>query len=303
MSKPVPAPARIGRHGFTLLELLVSITVLTLLLVILLSMVDTATKLWRTNENRVDAYREARAAINMIANDLASAYASNDPNLFFTQKDTDFTIPGTATEPGMDGRLFFLTSLPTEAQEEGKNKSDLCTVGYFLGFARTSLLSNGKDDPSLNLYRYFRSSGGDTSDSGTKIDNSTYLAMIGGDPIRKIPSGTLWVANKGAGTSSEVLAKNITGFEINAYSTSNSTATGLTPFTKSATTPVPDVVEIRLKALNNDTARRLKGNESAWKTANNPLTKQEERTFVVRVRIPGAAAVKVSPSPTPSPTP
>lgn len=289
MSKPVPA--RTGRHGFTLLELLVSITVLTLLLVILLSMVDTATKLWRTNENRVDAYREARAAINMIANDLASAYASSDPDLFFTQKDSNLTIAAAETEPGLDGSLFFLTALPSEAQggNATSDKGELCGVGYFLAYANTSILPRSKADKSLNLYRYFQGS------------DATFDALRGGTGLRKLVQDT--PPTTGATGNAEVLAKNITGFEINAYSTSNSTATGLTPFTKSSTTPVPDVVEIRLKALNNDTARRLKGNESAWKTANNPATKQEERTFVVRVRIPGAAAVKTTASPTPSPTP
>ncbi|MFV0415202.1 MAG: type II secretion system protein, partial [Chthoniobacterales bacterium] len=57
------SPRTLSRRGFTILELLVAITILSVLVVLLLSMLDNTTKLWRTNENRVESYREARAAL------------------------------------------------------------------------------------------------------------------------------------------------------------------------------------------------------------------------------------------------
>lgn len=306
------------REAFTLLELLVAMSVLALLLVLLLSMVNGATKLWKANENRVDSYREARAAINLIASDLASIYASpnanyvTDPNLktFYTQKDH---LPATPVSVrNMDGSLFFLTATPTGAQEQGKNASDLCTVGYYLGLDKTSL--TGKGTASYNLYRYFRSS------------DDTFKAMTKGMPAGSPPQNGDILAdvtidtsptNNNQGGSSEVLAKNITGFTVTPYTIPPPATLGGaygTPkkFDKSADTPLPDMIEITVTAISNETAKRFTtasgaADKALWENAASVTRKQNDRKFKVRIYLPGAAQVKkaslAAQFPTPSPTP
>ena len=65
-------------HAFTLIEMLVSMVVLALIVVAMMALVDSATKLWRDNEGRTDACREARAALVVMARDLRNAVAGTN---------------------------------------------------------------------------------------------------------------------------------------------------------------------------------------------------------------------------------
>ena len=264
--------------AFTMLELLVSMAVLSMLIVLLLSMVDNATKMWRLSENRVDAYREARAALNLIASDLASIYTSTNANFTYINR-APATVP--TMQPHLDGKLFFVTALPVGAQGVDQ-KSDLCTVGYFAGYDKTSL--TGKGEASMNLYRFFRPS------------NETFTALRTGD----IGDG-MSISTVPTFDDAEVLAKNITGFKVVAYSKDPTTAGKLITF-NSAITPMPDVLEITLNAISNDAAKRFTS-QSEWETTNSITHQQNVRTFTKRVVINRDASPTPTPSPTPSPTP
>ncbi len=257
--------------AFTMLELLVSMAVLSLLVVLLLSMVDNATKMWRLSENRVDAYREARAALNLIASDLASIYTSTNTNFTYINRAPAAVPP---TQSHLDGKLFFVTALPVNAQGANQ-KSDLCTVGYFAGYDKTSL--TGKGEASMNLYRFFRPS------------NDTFTALLTGDIGNGMSISTVPTSD-----DAEVLAKNITGFKVMAYSKDPTTVGKLTPFNQSATTPTPDVLEITLNAISNDAAKRLTS-QAEWETTNSITHQQNVRTFTKRVVLNRDA----SPTPTP----
>lgn len=270
------------RSAFTLLELLVAMSVLALLLILLLSMVSTATRLWKTNENRVDSYREARAAVNLIASDLAAIYPSPEQTYFYTQEDN---LPVTPVHvDDMDGSIFFLAATPADAQDTAKNKSDLCTIGYFLGYDKTSLTGNGT--PSYNLYRYFRSS----DDTFKAIATNNLLADV---TIDTSPTSV----------NAEVLAKNITGFKVKAYTIPPPPTPGATTtpvkFKKSADTPLPDIVEIEVTAINNDVAKRFGDNQSDWENPHSVTREQSDRIFKTRVYLNGAAQVKPTPVPAP----
>jgi prepilin-type N-terminal cleavage/methylation domain-containing protein len=278
MTPRLPFAAR-PRRAFSLLEVLVAMAVLSLVLVLLLSVTNNASKLWRANENRVDSYREARAAINTIADDLASLCVSTNTAYFAVTPESgaDADLPAVttgATTSGMNGKLFFLTALPADAQETGKNKSDLCTAGYFLAYDKTAL--TGKGVASYNLYRYFRSS------------DDTFTALKTGKPFTTVDTDTSSTSTQGA----EVLAKNITGFEVKPYTIDAANPEKLQPFQKSADTPVPDVIEITIKAINNEAAKRFGDQKSAWEDTGSLTRKQSERAFTTRILLPGAAGVK-----------
>lgn len=290
-----PSTAR-PRRAFSLLEVLVAMSVLSVLLLILLSMTNGASKLWRENENRVDSYREARAALNMLASDLASLHASTNTALFAVtpkngRNEDDHDLPtidptktNDAENAGMNGRIFFVTALPADAQEPGRNKSDLCAVGYFLAYDKTSL--TGKGSHTYNLYRCFRSS------------DDTFDDLKKGDGLKNLAPDT-----NPTSSNTEVLARNITGFKVKPY-TINADPSKLEDFTKSAQTPLPDMVEITIKAISNDAAKRFGPDDKAsWEDIHSLTRQQSERAFTTRVYLPGAAQVKTTPSPSPSPTP
>ncbi len=262
---PVPISA------FTILELLVAMAVMALLLVVLMNMVDSATKLWRTSENRVDSYREARAALGIIARDLQNTVSSTNMRFFAVNDSSAFgPLPDEAVknDTNMAGAVFFLSALPATAQAQGE-RSDVCRVGYFLAHGPTSMAPNSISR-TMNIYRYFSGS------------NATFSAIGNASSTTSPFSSNLTL------TSSEVelLARNVTRFTITPLTVGNGTVTA---FTQSTTTPVPDLLEISVTAINTDAARKLGNSRNAWIQTNAPpfpnVARPVEQTFTTRIRL------------------
>jgi hypothetical protein len=251
--------------------------VLSLLLVILASIVDSATKLWRQNENRVDSYREARAALNIISGDLQAAYFVREatpltPKFFLLNSESG--LPGTALPPSEAGNIMFVSALPHDSQDTAadKDKSDLCSIGYFLAYDSPTLNSSHR---SLNLYRYFRGS----DDTFLMIKSDTSISSGNGKPILTGPSGE------------EVLARNIVSLKIKAYIVDPNG--GLVkeytaqPDPTTGTVTPPSFIDIELTALNNEAAKRL-DSKSDWQNTSSVPYKTQARTFTTRVNLSNA---------------
>jgi prepilin-type N-terminal cleavage/methylation domain-containing protein len=248
--------------AFTLLELLVAMAVLAILVVMLMGLVTSATSLWRASENRVDAYREARAALSVMTRDLAALIPSANTNLFLINSNGAFTkaAPGAEKDVRRAGAAFFLAALPTNAQDSTNNRSDVCEVGYFLSFEKVKFMTNS--EKTMNLYRFFRSS------------DPTFTNLSASDNFKHAAMGS---------AGEELLARNIREFRItplvwtnNAYSTN---------FVPTAAKPVPDLVEISLTALNQEAAKRFT-NKADWVSAtpSEALTNAQQ-IFTTRVRL------------------
>ncbi len=61
------------RRGFTLVELLVSITILSLLSMLLLQMLSSSSDIWRKNRERTEAFKSARVAFERVTSKLSQA--------------------------------------------------------------------------------------------------------------------------------------------------------------------------------------------------------------------------------------
>lgn len=240
-----------GCVAFTILELLVAMMVMSVLVVMLMAMVDNASKLWRANESQIESYREARAALNLITGDLKSIYASTNQDYFRTNG-VGFNF---STDPA-DGRIFFIAALPVSAQESG-SKSDLCEVGYYLTYTNNSIL-NPNSAPAYSLHRYFRSS--DATFTNLAIPAQQFIYTT---------------------TNAELLARNIPAFKIKYYYLTNGIPQ---PWTQSAAKPVPDFVEIQVTAFNNEASKRL-SNPTDWKDTNSSAYRENARVFTARVPI------------------
>lgn len=238
--------------AFTLLELLVAISVLSILLVILLNIVQGATNLWRTSENKVEAYREARAALQVMSTDLKNILASTNTAFFRTNL---------TNSPN----LGFLATLPTSLQDTN-SLSDVCTVGYFRAYGDKSPVAGASGRQSYNLYRYFVESNETftnlTSSSGSVLD---------------------WDSKK----TPEILARNILSFNPTYFVTNASGA--LTPWVQSASAPMPNVVEIQITAVNNERTMRFGARQTSveWdEFANNTNASdylKNTKTFTTRI--------------------
>lgn len=61
------------RRGFTLLELLIAVTISSIIIVVMLSMTGVVADAWRNGNNKIFTNNEARAAFSRLAEDLESA--------------------------------------------------------------------------------------------------------------------------------------------------------------------------------------------------------------------------------------
>lgn len=264
------APPRASkRGGFSLIELLVALSVLSVLVVLLFGLVESATRLWRDTENRVDAFREARAALAVISGELRNFCATTNPDFFSTN-----ALGNTAAGADATG-LYFLTRLPPTAQ--GENLSDLCVVGYERRWARQSagVGQTNAADPGREGFHLFRSFHG----SGL-----TYARLRAGTP----PLADLQVPEGSGAPRSEILARNILRLEIRCFATNpvyTNSADAYLAWTYSTNNPTPQMIEINLTAISDETARKLGGQTSRWST-NEPLVAREARTFSARIALP-----------------
>jgi prepilin-type N-terminal cleavage/methylation domain-containing protein len=65
------------KEGFTLLEVLVAVTVMSLMLTFMFSLLSSSLSLWESGNRRIEAAQAARVGLNIIANDLKNAFAGN----------------------------------------------------------------------------------------------------------------------------------------------------------------------------------------------------------------------------------
>ncbi len=249
--------------GFTMIELLVAMAVMTVLVVLLFGMVDAAAKLWRDNENRVDSYREARSALAVITSDLRTMLASKDQNFFSTNISGNNPL-------GASNGLFFLTTLSPSAQP-ANNRGDLCAVGYYRAWERqTVYFAAGTNDDRLSKagYHLFRTMYG----SDTTFSN---LNTASPRPLNNL-----------AAASPEVLARNVCTLDFLLYETNPpGNAQRFKLWSYRADNPVPQMIEIRLGALSDEIAKKLDGSSNRW-TTNDPVVQKNLKTFISRVEIP-----------------
>ena len=142
--KPVARGRRRRAHpesseAFTLVEILVTMTVTVLLVFVLLKIFNDVSNTWRRSEVQVDAFREARGALQFMARDLSAtlqaSYVRTDgtatgatakvltPTLVL-QHSPDIKPAPDPTGP-VNEEVYCLTNVPNAGS------SSLCAIGYF----------------------------------------------------------------------------------------------------------------------------------------------------------------------------
>jgi prepilin-type N-terminal cleavage/methylation domain-containing protein len=239
--------------AFSLLEVLVAISVLSILLIILLNIVQNATSLWRGAENKVEAYREARAGLQVMSSDLKNILPTTNADFFRTN------LTNTPN-------IAFLAALPIGSQDTTSSKSDICAVGYFVAYDNKSPVAGENGRQSYNLYRYFVES----NETFTKLKNNP-------ESVLDIDHDRL-----------EILARNVIDFKATYFTTDGSK---FSKWTRSPATNMPHLVEIKITSVNNERTIRFapRNADAEWKAfaanTNSSDYLKNTKTFTTRIKL------------------
>ncbi|MCP4649189.1 MAG: prepilin-type N-terminal cleavage/methylation domain-containing protein [PVC group bacterium] len=119
---------KLKNRGLTLIELLVSMSILVMLVVILQSVFSVALRAWAKSDNILQNSAKARRILERMTREISSATIISG--------DADFHCEGYDTGSGIQGasssadEFYFIAALNKDNGEP--NKSDLCEVGYWL---------------------------------------------------------------------------------------------------------------------------------------------------------------------------
>ena len=282
---------RRSHHAFTIVELLVA-TAITVVIVVLLgtmfsSLLGTAS---RTNQ-RIDAFRDARAALQMMERDLSG--------LVRTQWQPDpFTSPVPAGTPQPITRpvayltLANLYSDPASGNQQlyalissrNSGSTDLCSVGYYCSW----------DGTAYSLRRFFRES------NSTFAKLSSPAPLTGGPPVY-ISDTVLYTPNPSPSPTptDDILAQFVWNLKIIAYDASGNAfpyplhcdGSAVNPILPAATT-APATIEISFRAMSTEAARTViaaGANANVWMTDTDPtyqrLIKPHAYEFKTRIKL------------------
>lgn len=124
--------SRKGKAGvvsaFTLLELLVAISIFSMMMALLFMYIDAAQRAWTDSSNRGMVYENARIAFDLLARDIQSAYYSREVTPFWHKAATDSSWGANRNES-----LAFIST--TNVPPFDNCESKLCEIKYQLYYA------------------------------------------------------------------------------------------------------------------------------------------------------------------------
>lgn len=120
MSRSFPQQA--PKHGFTLVEMLVSMAILVLLIVLIAQMTSSATTVTTNSRKHMDTDSQARLVFDRMANDFSN---------MVRRKDVDYLFYKTASSTtGVNDAMFFYSEAPAYLSLTATNSSSVAVIGY-----------------------------------------------------------------------------------------------------------------------------------------------------------------------------
>ncbi len=265
-----------AKSGFTLIEILLATAITALIVVLLMHIFSATATTWTHAEQRTDAFREARAALESMDRDLRNAVpapkpsASPDPSPPMLVLNFD---PNTASQDQVNEEIYMISSHPNSG------KSDLCTIGYHCVWNATTkcyvLRRIFKDSDAT--FAAFKKAASDVP--MTFADLYTYSALIDDSSA----------ATQTPPADEEDVASYI--WDLTFRPCVNNTLSTSYPKT-SYSSVFPLWIEIRFKAVGASAVNKLKTlpiTRSTWETPNDPLFKNTilpySQQFVMRVKL------------------
>jgi len=246
--------------AFTLTELLIAVAITSLIVVMLGTMFGAITKASSRANQRIDAFRDARAALQMIERDLsgivrnqrdATGAAIRRPAAYLAL-DNIYTDPGSLNAASNNQQLYALVAA------KNRGTGDVCAVGYYCRWDTSR--------KAYSLHRFFTDS------------TATY---------NQLASASVTTANYASETdlytpaaSDDVLASYVWDFRVTPYDSSGAAITTY-PYvcdpSASATAPLPGAIEISFKAMSQQAARTVMSVSASASVWLDPTTQTYQR--------------------------
>jgi prepilin-type N-terminal cleavage/methylation domain-containing protein len=124
-----------SRQGFTLMEMLVAVAIMSFMLLMMAQMTGLAEQAWRMEQNRIDNFTKARAMVDMITDDLQRAVFRGDLPVFGTGGPASaptVTSSGLYYFTGTSFTTAFYTRLPGVPGASASSVRDVSLVSYAL---------------------------------------------------------------------------------------------------------------------------------------------------------------------------
>jgi len=228
-----------SRFGFTVVELLLAATITVVIVVLLGTMFGSLmTTSMRANQ-RTDAFRDARAALQMMKRDLANLVHAQ-PSAYFAM--TDIYTGDSNTSTAKNRQLYALCALKNQPAGVAANVAgDMCAVGYYCRW----------DTDRYTLRRHFRDSAA-TFGAFQANGPGNYMAPTNAGN----PAATLYTPM----ASDDILATNVWNFQITAYKADGTTIAPNYPLVIDAagTVALPAAVEISFNSMSSEAARTIR---------------------------------------------
>jgi len=256
----------LSEGGFTLVELLIA-AVITVVIVVMLgtmlgSLLNTAS---RANQ-RIDAFREARAALQMIERDFSNLVPTQwtpTPSPI-TRPAAYFALENIYTDPAVGNQQIYGLVAVKAAGSPTPSVGDVCAVGYYCRW----------EGNRYTLRRFFR----DSAHTFGVLQNAASYAA----------DSVLYDLNA-ADARNDVVAAYVWNFKVAIYDASGNLQTTY-PYIcdQSATTPtlLPAAIEISFNAMSSQAARTVMSVSSSpadWMNMNVNLV--NPHTYQFRTRI------------------
>lgn len=149
-----PARAIRAKQAFTLVELLVSMAVLSILMLVTMTALETTQRSWRETKNKVDQFREARIAFETITRNLSQATLNTYWDYFYTATQANRPPPDSSVAPAgyvrqseLDFRILPATDLveePSAAERPGHALFFQAPLGLSQSYRGLSNLLNAR---------------------------------------------------------------------------------------------------------------------------------------------------------------
>ena len=111
-----------SKRGFTLAELLIAVAITAVIITLLMQVFTAMASQWRSADSRIDTFRDARVALQLIERDLSRAILNWDNEMLKLQD-----VSGSFAK-----EAYAITPIGNPG------KSDLCSVGYYCAWDATA---------------------------------------------------------------------------------------------------------------------------------------------------------------------
>lgn len=169
MKFPPPHPSRPrprhARSAFTLVELLVSLAVVTILMLVFATLTDRTASVWRTTRGKVSQFQQARDAFETITRNLSQATLNTYLD-YYDKNGARRDAANTATfEPFRYGRyseLRFRSGQASALLQQPAVQTPGHAVFFYAPLGESGVAANSSLNHLLNLTGYYISYGEDT---------------------------------------------------------------------------------------------------------------------------------------------